>query len=49
MLKKPREGKGIPTFAMKKLGLPPTTPPPSLSGLAPTASISMSQVCLAEL
>ncbi len=27
MLKKPREGKGIPTFAMKKLGPPPNTPP----------------------
>jgi hypothetical protein len=27
MLKKPREGKGIPTFAKKKLGPPPTTPP----------------------
>ncbi len=27
MLKKPREGKGIPTFAKKKLGPLPTTPP----------------------
>ncbi len=27
MLNKPREGKGIPTFAMKKLGPPPNTPP----------------------